>query len=81
MSRISPLFVQDLLKSKVVLGYGFFLAAVGWGIFLLENSPEKALLALLQVSVTESEVFFVFTERYLELAVRCIHDEFGLSAD
>lgn len=51
MPRISPLIVQDLLKSKVLIGYWLFLSAVGWGMFLVENSPEKVVLSLLQITL------------------------------
>lgn len=51
MNKISLTIAIDLLKNKAILIYGFMLALLGWGMFLLENQPEKTILALLQVTL------------------------------
>lgn len=51
MNKISISITLDLLKNKAILLYGLILAFLGWGMFLLESQPEKAILALLQVTL------------------------------
>lgn len=49
MNKISTVFIQDLLKNKAVIGYLILFAVLGWGVFIIESQPEKAILVLLQV--------------------------------
>lgn len=51
MNKISFTIALDLLKNKAILIFGFILAFLGWGMFLLESQPEKTILALLQVTL------------------------------
>lgn len=51
MYSISLSIVNDLLKNKAILLYGILLAALGWGMFLIESQPEKTILALLQITL------------------------------
>jgi len=51
MNKISFTIALDLLKNKAILIFGFILAFLGWGMFLLESQPEKTTLALLQVTL------------------------------
>jgi len=51
MNKISLSIAQDLLKNKAIIIYCLVMAMLGWGMFLLESQPEKAILALLQVTL------------------------------
>lgn len=51
MLKISTSILKDLLKNKAIIIYFLLLSAMGWGIFSLESQPEKAILALLQVTL------------------------------
>lgn len=51
MHNISGSIAIDLLKNKAILIYGILLAALGWGMFLVERQPEKTVLALLQITL------------------------------
>lgn len=48
---LNRIFISDLLRNKAMIAYGLLLAAVGWGIFILESRPENALIGLLQVTI------------------------------
>lgn len=47
----SKYILADILKNKVIIGFTGLLVACGWGTFLLESQPEKALLMLMQVTL------------------------------
>ena len=49
MPKVSYYVLSDLVKNRVILGYVLLLAAAGWGIFMIESQPEKALLVLMQI--------------------------------
>lgn len=51
MQKISFHIFSDLIRNKALVGYILLLSAVGWGVFMLETHPEKALLALMQVTL------------------------------
>ncbi len=51
MQKISINIIYDLLKNKAIIGYFILLSVVGWGVFMLESQPEKALLTLLQITL------------------------------
>lgn len=51
MRNISISIARDLLKNKAIFIYGLLLAVLGWGIFLIESQPEKAILILLQITL------------------------------
>ena len=49
MLKVCASFLLDLVRSRILLAYLFVLALIGWGVFLLESQPEKALLLILQI--------------------------------
>lgn len=51
MGRISLHILRDLIRSKAILAYFLVLSLLGWGVFLIESHPQKALLTLMQVSL------------------------------
>lgn len=51
MLKVSKYILGDLIKNRVLVGYALLLALIGWGTFLLESQPEKALLILMQVTL------------------------------
>ena len=51
MQKVSYYVLSDLIKNRVILGYVLLLAAAGWGIFIIESQPEKALLVLMQITL------------------------------
>lgn len=51
MQKVSQYIISDLLRSRLIQGYVLLLATVGWGIFMLESQPEKALLVIMQVTL------------------------------
>lgn len=65
MFRISRYILIDILKNKVILGFAVLLIACGWGVFLLESQPQKALLILMQIVLVLLPVITViFTAIY-----------------
>ncbi len=65
MLKVSAYILQDLIKNKIIIGYLVLLSAVGWGIFSLEGQPEKALLALMQMTLFVVPLLtLVFTSTY-----------------
>jgi Cu-processing system permease protein len=51
VNKIARHLTVDLLKNKAIWGTLLLLAAVAWGLFYIEGSPEKAMLILLQVTL------------------------------
>ena len=51
MQKVSQYIISDLLRNRLIQGYVLLLATVGWGIFMLESQPEKALLIIMQVTL------------------------------
>lgn len=49
MFNISKIIVRDLWKNKAVIAYGILMLTFGWGIFAIEDQPEKAILSLLRI--------------------------------
>lgn len=49
MLKVSGVIIQDLWKSKAIIAYGLLMALLGWGIFAIEDQPEKAVLSLLRI--------------------------------
>ena len=49
MFNISNIIIQDLWKNKAVIAYGILMLTFGWGIFAIEDQPEKAILSLLRI--------------------------------
>src|SRR5690554_198861 len=51
MRRVSYYITGDLLKNKVIIAYTLILALTGWGTFMIESQPEKAILILMQATL------------------------------
>jgi len=51
MPKVSQYIISDLFRNRLIQGYVLLLASVGWGIFMLESQPEKALLIIMQVTL------------------------------
>jgi len=49
MWKITNYIFRDLVRSWVIIGYVLLLFTSSWGIFSLENEPDKAILNLLQI--------------------------------
>jgi len=49
MFNISKIIIRDLWKNKAVIAYGILMLTFGWGIFAIEDQPDKAILSLLRV--------------------------------
>jgi Cu-processing system permease protein len=49
--RIGRHLLLDLLQNRVVIGSFLLFSLIGWGTFMVETQPEKALLILLQLSL------------------------------
>lgn len=49
MTKLVKYVLYDILKSKVILGYTFFLLTVSFGLFQLEENESKAILGLLNI--------------------------------
>jgi len=74
MHNISWSIALDLLKNKAIIIYCLVIAALGWGMFLLESQPEKAILALLQVTlIIVPLITSVFATMYFHQSAEFIH--------
>ncbi|NEN23909.1 ABC transporter permease [Cryomorpha ignava] len=51
MIQIARYLTIDLLKNRAVIGSFLLFVAIGWGLFFIENQPEKALLMVMQVTL------------------------------
>lgn len=51
MIQIARYLTIDLLKNRAIIGSFLLFAAIGWGLFFIENQPEKALLMVMQVTL------------------------------
>lgn len=49
--KITNYILRDLLKSYAIVGYIIVMMLAGWGVFLVESQPEKAVLILLQINL------------------------------
>lgn len=51
MIQIARYLTIDLLKNRAIIGSFLLFVAIGWGLFFIENQPEKALLMVMQVTL------------------------------
>jgi Cu-processing system permease protein len=51
MRSVSYYIAGDLLRNRVIIAYTLLLAVTGWGTFLIESQPEKAILILMQATL------------------------------
>jgi len=65
MWKITNYIFRDLVRSWIIIGYVLLLFISSWGIFSLENEPDKAILNLLQIVLLVLPlVTLVFTTIY-----------------
>ena len=51
MIQIARYLTIDLLKNRAIIGSFLLFVTIGWGLFFIENQPEKALLMVMQVTL------------------------------
>jgi Cu-processing system permease protein len=65
MWKITNYILRDLSKSWIIIGYVLLLFVASWGVFSIENEPDKAILNLLQILLLLLPLFtLVFTTIY-----------------
>ncbi|NBC82401.1 MAG: ABC transporter permease subunit [Bacteroidetes bacterium] len=65
MLKISAVILQNLLRNKAIFGYLVLLCFTGWGMFLYESQPEKAVLSILQIVLLVLPLItLIFTTTY-----------------
>jgi len=65
MLKISNYIFRDLVRNWIIIGYVSLLFIASWGIFSIENEPDKAILNLLQILLLILPLFtLVFTTIY-----------------
>lgn len=77
MNKIIRFVLLDILRNKIVIAYGLFLAALSWSVFNLEDSGNKGLLTLLNivllvvplVSVLFSAIYIYNSSEFIELLI------------
>jgi Cu-processing system permease protein len=75
MNPVTRYLLSDLLKNKVVIGYFLIQVLIGWGIFLIQGTPEKAFFIILQVSLfflplmtmVFTSIYFYNSNEFIEL--------------
>jgi Cu-processing system permease protein len=75
MRKLIKYCMLDILRSKVILAYTFFLGAISLSIFLLEDNPEKGLISMLQViliivpliSLLYSTIYIYHSNEFIEM--------------
>jgi Cu-processing system permease protein len=66
MNKLIKIILQDILKSKIMLGYTLILAILSWSSFTLEDNSAKGLLTILNVVLfTVPLVSILFATIYL----------------
>jgi len=77
MIKIIKYTLLDILRNKIVLGYAFFLFAITFSVFSLEDSAQKGMLSLLNlilfivplVSIIFSTIYVYNSAEFIELLV------------
>jgi len=65
MLKIIKFVLYDILRNKIILGYTFFLLAIGFGLFNLSDDPAKGVVSLLNLALIVAPlVSAVFTAVY-----------------
>src|SRR6188768_3113892 len=75
MFKIIKYVIVDILRSRIILAYTFFLLAISLSIFNLEDSPAKGLLSMLNiiliivplVSLIFSTIYMYNSAEFIEL--------------
>lgn len=52
MKKIIKYIVSDILRNKIIIAYTIFLLLISFGLFTIEDVPEKSLMSLLTMNLT-----------------------------
>ena len=64
--RILKYVFRDIIRNKLVLGYTFLLAMIGWSVFLMDDNVSKGMLSILNVILLITPlVAIIFTTTYV----------------
>lgn len=77
MKKIIKYVITDILRNKIVLAYTFFLLAISFSVFSLEDNPTKGMLSLLNIilivipliSIIFSAIYIYNSAEFIELLV------------
>jgi Cu-processing system permease protein len=75
MLKIIKYVLLDIVRSRTIIGYTFFLLLATWGMFILESNPSKSMLSLINillivmplVSIIFSTIHFYNSYEFMEL--------------
>lgn len=75
MLKIVKYVLLDIVRSRTVIGYTFFLMLATWGMFMLDSNPSKSMLSLINilliviplVSIIFSTIHFYNSYEFMEL--------------
>src|SRR5690606_41372073 len=75
MKKLIKYVISDILRNKIVIAYTIFLLLFSFGLFLVEDIPEKSLMSLLTlnltlvplVSVMFSTIYIYNSSEFIEL--------------
>lgn len=52
MKKIIKYVVSDILRNKIIIAYTIFLLIISFGLFVIEDVPEKSLMSMLTMNLT-----------------------------
>jgi len=52
MKKIIKYVVSDILRNKIIIAYTLFLLIISFGLFVIEDVPEKSLMSMLTMNLT-----------------------------
>lgn len=52
MKKIVKYIVSDILRNKIIIAYTAFLLIISFGLFIIEDVPEKSLMSMLTMNLT-----------------------------
>lgn len=52
MKKIIKYIVSDILRNKIIIAYTIFLLLISFGLFIIEDVPEKGLMSMLTMNLT-----------------------------
>jgi len=52
MKKIIKYVVSDILRNKIIIAYTVFLLLISFGLFVIEDVPEKSLMSMLTMNLT-----------------------------
>lgn len=77
MKKIIKYVMLDILKSKIIIAYTFFLLLISFSVFSLEDNPSKGILSLINIiliivpliSIIFSTIYVYNTAEFVELMI------------